>query len=39
VDFLISGDRDLLDLDPEVLKRNAISCLIISPASFLEIAA
>jgi putative PIN family toxin of toxin-antitoxin system len=37
-DFLISGDRDLLNLDPEVLKRNGIPCLIVSPASFLEIA-
>jgi putative PIN family toxin of toxin-antitoxin system len=36
-DFLISGDRDLLDLDSEVLKRNGITCLITNPASFLEI--
>jgi len=36
-DFLISGDRDLLDLDSEDLKRNGITCLIINPASFLEI--
>jgi putative PIN family toxin of toxin-antitoxin system len=36
-DFLISGDKDLLDLDSEVLKRNGITCLITNPASFLEI--
>jgi putative PIN family toxin of toxin-antitoxin system len=37
-DFLISGDGDLLDLDSEVLKRNGITCLIITPATFLEMA-
>jgi len=37
-DFLITGDKDLINLDPEVLKKNGISCLIINPASFLEIA-
>jgi uncharacterized protein len=37
-DFLITGDKDLLNLDPETLKKNGIPCLIINPASFLEIA-
>jgi hypothetical protein len=37
-DFLITGDKDLLNLPPESLKKNGISCQIISPASFLEIA-
>ena len=36
VDFLVTGDRDLLNLDPEALKKHRISCLIINPASFLE---
>jgi hypothetical protein len=36
-DFLITGDKDLLNLDPEALKKNGIPCLIINPASFLEI--
>jgi putative PIN family toxin of toxin-antitoxin system len=37
-DFLITGDRDLLNLGPETLKKSGIACLIISPATFLEIA-
>ena len=37
-DFLITGDKDLLNLSPEVLKKNGIACLIISPATFLEMA-
>lgn len=37
-DFLITGDKDLLNLSPEALKKNGISCQIINPASFLEIA-
>ena len=36
-DFLITGDKDLLNLPPEALKKNGISCQIINPASFLEI--
>ena len=36
-DFLITGDRDLLNLDPETLKKHGISCRIMNPASFLEI--
>ena len=37
VDFLVTGDKDLLDLDPETLRKNGIPCRIISPTSFLEI--
>ena len=37
-DFLITGDKDLLNLDPETPKKNGIPCLIINPASFLEFA-
>jgi uncharacterized protein len=37
VDFLITGDKDLLNLHPEDLKKNGISCQIINPANFLEI--
>jgi putative PIN family toxin of toxin-antitoxin system len=37
-DFLITGDKDLLNLSPEALKKNGIICQIINPASFLEIA-
>jgi uncharacterized protein len=36
-DFLITGDKDLLNLHPEALKKNRISCQIITPAFFLEI--
>ncbi len=37
-DFLITGDNDLLNIRPETLKRNGISCQIVNPISFLEIA-
>ena len=37
-DFLITGDKDLLNLHPEALKKIGISCQIINAASFLEIA-
>ena len=37
-DFLITGDKDLLSLRAEVLKKNGIACLIITPATFLEMA-
>ncbi len=37
-DFLITGDKDLLNIRPEDLKRNGIACLIVTPAAFLEIA-
>ena len=36
-DFLITGDKDLLNLHPKSLKKNGICCQIINPASFLEI--
>jgi putative PIN family toxin of toxin-antitoxin system len=35
-DFLITGDKDLLSLDPEILRRNGITCRIMNPTSFLE---
>jgi len=34
--FLISGDKDLLSLSEETLKKNGISCRIITPQEFLE---
>ncbi|MCX5915289.1 MAG: putative toxin-antitoxin system toxin component, PIN family [Deltaproteobacteria bacterium] len=37
-DFLITGDKDLLNLPPDALKKKGIFCQIINPASFLEIA-
>jgi putative PIN family toxin of toxin-antitoxin system len=37
-DFLITGDKDLLNLSPEVLKNNGIACRIINPTTFLEMA-
>jgi len=35
-DFLITGDKDLLDIPKETLEKNGIVCLIISPHQFLE---
>lgn len=35
-DFLITGDKDLLSISKESLKKNGISCLIVSPHQFLE---
>lgn len=35
-DFLITGDKDLLSISQESLKKNEISCLIVSPPDFLE---
>jgi uncharacterized protein len=35
-DFLITGDKDLLILDPATLRKNAIPCRIVDPASFLD---
>ena len=37
-DFLITGDKDLLNLSPEALKKNGVICQIINPTSFLETA-
>jgi putative PIN family toxin of toxin-antitoxin system len=35
-DFLITGDKDLLSISQESLKKNEISCLIVSAQDFLE---
>ncbi len=35
-DFLITGDKDLLSIFEETLKKSGISCQIITPQEFLE---
>jgi putative PIN family toxin of toxin-antitoxin system len=35
-DFLITGDKDLLSVSQETLKKSGISCRIITPQEFLE---
>ena len=35
-DFLITGDKDLLSISQEDLKKNGISCKIVTPQVFLE---
>jgi putative PIN family toxin of toxin-antitoxin system len=35
-DFLITGDKDLLSISQEDLKKNGISCMIVTPQTFLE---
>jgi len=35
-DFLITGDKDLLSISQEDLKKHGVSCLILTPRSFLE---
>ena len=35
-DFLVTGDKDFLSISQESLKKNKISCLIVSPQEFLE---
>jgi predicted nucleic acid-binding protein len=35
-DFLMTGDKDLLSVSQEGLKKNEISCFIVSPQDFLE---
>ena len=35
-DFLISGDKDLLSVSEERLRKNGISCRIITPREFVE---
>ncbi len=35
-DFLVTGNKDLLSISQESLKKNKISCLIVSPQEFLE---
>ena len=36
IDFLITGDKDLLSISPEDLRTHGISCLILTARSFLE---
>ncbi len=36
-DYLITGDKDLLNIAPETLRKHGIACQILSPSSFLEI--
>ncbi len=35
-DFLATGDKDLLSIPPETLKRSGISCRILTPQEFVE---
>ena len=35
-DFLITGDKDLLSISQEELRKNGISCMIVTPQTFLE---
>ena len=35
-DFLVTGDKDLLSITPEALKRDGIPCLILTPQEFME---
>jgi len=35
-DFLITGDKDLLSISEETLKKSGISCRIVTPQEFLE---
>ena len=35
-DFLITGDKDLLSVSEEALKKKGISCRIVTPQEFLE---
>jgi putative PIN family toxin of toxin-antitoxin system len=35
-DFLITGDKDLLSVSEETLKKSGISCRIVTPQEFLE---
>ena len=36
VDFLVTGDKDLLSIAPETLKANRIPCRILTPQEFAE---
>ncbi|MGZ3494732.1 MAG: putative toxin-antitoxin system toxin component, PIN family [Thermodesulfobacteriota bacterium] len=36
VDFLITGDKDLLSISQDKLRANGISCKVVSPQEFLE---
>ena len=35
-DFLVTGDKDLLSITPEALKKNGIPCRILTPQEFAE---
>lgn len=35
-DFLITGDKDLLSISQEDLKKNGVSCRMVTPVEFLE---
>src|SRR4030042_244791 len=35
-DFLVTGDKDLLSIPPEALKKNGILCRILRPQEFIE---
>lgn len=35
-DFLVTGDKDLLSIPSEALRKNGISCKIVTPQAFLE---
>jgi putative PIN family toxin of toxin-antitoxin system len=35
-DFLITGDKDLLSISQEELRKNGISCMVVTPQTFLE---
>ena len=35
-DFLITGDKDLLSVSEEALKKSGISCRVVTPQGFLE---
>jgi len=37
-DYLITGDKDLLDIAPAELTKNGICCQILTPQAFLEVA-
>ena len=36
VDYLVTGDKDLLSIPPEALKENGIPCQILTPQEFVE---
>ena len=36
-DFLVTGDKDLLSIPPETLKKNGIPCRILTPQEFAEV--
>jgi len=34
--YLVTGDKDLLSISSEALRKNGISCKIVTPQTFLE---